>query len=78
MEDKLKKWGFQDNNGIENTQRIRIGGMMIKLKENLREDDQRPTISLGLGDPSCFQCFKTCPVSEDEIVESIRSAKFNL
>jgi hypothetical protein len=65
MEDKVKKWGFQDNNGIENTQRISIGGMMIKLKENLREDDPRPTISLGLGDPSCFQCFKTCPVSED-------------
>ncbi|KAJ6964964.1 hypothetical protein NC652_003011 [Populus alba x Populus x berolinensis] len=42
--------------GIENTQPASIGGdMMTKLKENLREDDPRPTISHGLGDPSCFQ-----------------------
>ncbi|KAI5604031.1 hypothetical protein BDE02_01G258200 [Populus trichocarpa] len=63
--------------GIENTQPTSIGGdMMTKLKENLREDDPRPTISHGLGDPSCFQCFKTCPLAEDAIVDAIRSAKF--
>ncbi|KAL9404667.1 hypothetical protein Peur_001639 [Populus x canadensis] len=45
--------------------------------ENLREDDPRPAISHGLGDPSCFQCFKTCPLAEDAIVDAIRSAKFN-
>jgi tyrosine aminotransferase len=63
--------------GIENTQPTSIGGdMTTKLKENLREDDPRPTISHGLGDPSCFQCFKTCPLAEDAIVDVIRSAKF--
>lgn len=50
--------------------------MMTKLKENLREDDPRPTISHVLDDPSCFQCFKTCPLAEDAIVDAIRSAKF--
>ncbi|KAJ0872502.1 putative CHASE domain, pyridoxal phosphate-dependent transferase, major domain-containing protein [Helianthus annuus] len=37
----------------------------------------RPVIPLGHGDPSAFPCFRTTKVTEDDVVESLRSANFN-
>ncbi|CAK7322719.1 unnamed protein product [Dovyalis caffra] len=78
MESKLKKLGFQGSEKLKTAPlKHSIKSVVKFLKENISEDDHRPAISLGLGDPSCFNCFRTTTVAEDAIVEAVRSAKFN-
>lgn len=78
MEGKLKKFGFEVNEKIEkDPPSYSIKGVVSFLNENTNEDDHRLSISLGLGDPSRFKCFRTTAIAEDAVIEAIRSAKFN-
>ncbi|KAJ0054558.1 hypothetical protein Pint_02304 [Pistacia integerrima] len=73
MEKKLK----QDSTHDHNETFCNIEGVNEVLMANLNKDDDRPVISLGLGDPSVFQCFRTTALADDAIVDAVRSAKFN-
>ncbi|KAJ6289524.1 hypothetical protein OIU76_025359 [Salix suchowensis] len=78
MEGKLKKFGFEVSEKIEkDPPSYSIKGVVSFLNENTIEDDRRLAISLGLGDPSRFKCFRTTAIAEDAVIEAIRSAKFN-
>ena len=72
-----KRWGFQGNQELKKAAAITIRGVLSTLLSNLSEEDQRPVIPLGHGDPSAFPCFRTTPVAEDAIVDAVRSANFN-
>jgi len=77
MEGKLKKFGFEDSEKIKKAPpSYSIIGVSF-LNEITNKDDHRPAISLGLGDPSHFKCFRTTAIAEDAVIEAIRSAKFN-
>ncbi|KAJ0052421.1 hypothetical protein Pint_02311 [Pistacia integerrima] len=59
-----------------------MGAITIKqaitiLKENLDENDSRPTIPLGHDDLSPFPSFRTANVVEDAIIDALCSAKYN-
>ncbi|XP_031252432.1 probable aminotransferase TAT2 isoform X1 [Pistacia vera] len=73
MEKKLKQGSTHDHNETF----CNIEGVNEVLMANLNKDDDRPVISLGLGDPSVFQCFRTTALADDAIVDAVRSAKFN-
>ncbi|KAJ9686264.1 hypothetical protein PVL29_015257 [Vitis rotundifolia] len=72
-----KRWGFQGNQEMNMAAAVTIRGVLGKLRSNLSEEDNRPVIPLGHGDPSAFPCFRTTPVAEDAIADAVRSAKFN-
>ncbi|PIM97518.1 hypothetical protein CDL12_30011 [Handroanthus impetiginosus] len=73
MENKLAKWGF--NNQKESN--VAIRDTLETLKRNLNKNDERPLIHLGHGDPSAYPSFRTTPVAEEALVNSLRSAQFN-
>ena len=72
-----KRWGFQGNQELNMAAAVTIRGVLGKVLSNLSEEDNRPVIPLGHGDPSAFPCFRTTPVAEDAIADAVRSAKFN-
>lgn len=72
-----KRWGFQGNKNLNLAGAVTVRGVLGKLMSNLSEEDTRPVIPLGHGDPSAFTCFRTTPAAEDAIVDAVRSAKFN-
>ena len=78
MKNGLKEWNFQLEEGeLSRASPITIRGVLNKLNENLKKDDQRPVVPLCHGDPSRFPCFRTAVATEDAIVDAVRSAKFN-
>ena len=78
MEGKLKKFGFDASEKIEKAPPgYSIKGVVSYLNKIANNDDRKPAISLGLGDPSRFKCFRTTAIAEDAVIEAIRSAKFN-
>ncbi|KAG6720593.1 hypothetical protein I3842_03G070200 [Carya illinoinensis] len=55
-----------------------VQGVLIKLMENLKVANKgKPTIHLGLGDPTAFPCFRSDTSSENAIVDALRSSEFN-
>lgn len=73
-----KKWGFQvKQEHITATATLTVRSALTIIKQNLKENDPRPIIPLGHGDPSAFPCFRTTPVAEDAVVDAVRSAEFN-
>jgi tyrosine aminotransferase len=77
MENGLEKWRFRGNEELSVASATTIRGTVMKLFENLDEDDPRPSMPLGKGDPSVFPCFRAATVAEDAIVDAVRSAKYN-
>ncbi|EXB44619.1 putative aminotransferase TAT2 [Morus notabilis] len=77
----IKKWGLAENQEqkkiAQASKTINIRDVVYVLKQNLPEEDQRPTVHLALGDPSSISSFRTTPVAEEALIEAIRSAKFN-
>lgn len=56
---------------------ITIKGILGLLMSNVNGNDERGVISLGMGDPTAFSCFRTTAVAEDALIHSLRSQKFN-
>ncbi|KAK0590831.1 hypothetical protein LWI29_032242 [Acer saccharum] len=78
MEDGLvNKWRFLGNKKLSFASSVVIKRVLTSLKENLNQNDTRPIIPLGRGDPSAFPSFQTTSVAEDAIVDAVKSAKFN-
>lgn len=76
-EEQSTKWRFKGSEELIKASAFTIKGVVSMLSKNLSEDDNRPVISLGHGDPSASRCFLTTPIAEDAIVEAVRSAQFN-
>ncbi|KAH9743863.1 Aminotran 1 2 domain-containing protein [Citrus sinensis] len=73
-----KKWGFQvKQEHITATATLTVRSALTIIKQNLKENDPRPIIPLGHGDPSAFPCFRTTPVAADAVVDAVRSAEFD-
>ncbi|KAL0354077.1 UNVERIFIED_CONTAM: Nicotianamine aminotransferase 1 [Sesamum angustifolium] len=64
-----------DSNQKEQTLTIR--DTLERLKENLKENEQRPLVHLGHGDPSPYPSFRTTPVAEQALLSALHSAQFN-
>ncbi|GLU06377.1 hypothetical protein SLE2022_234170 [Rubroshorea leprosula] len=77
MENGAKEIVFRENKALKVADAISIRGVLNLLSDNVNQDDSRPTIPLGHGDPSVFPCYRTTPLAEDAIVDAVRSAKFN-
>ncbi|KAK3184083.1 hypothetical protein Dsin_031369 [Dipteronia sinensis] len=78
MEDgSVNKWRFHGNKKLSFASSIILKRVLTSLKENLNQNDTRPTIPLATGDPSSFPSFQTTSVAEDAIVDAVKSAKFN-
>ncbi|KAH7576973.1 hypothetical protein JRO89_XS01G0185100 [Xanthoceras sorbifolium] len=73
----VKNWRFQGNKKLTGASGFTVRGVLNLLRGNLNENDPRPIIPLGHGDPSAFPCFRTATVVEDAIVDSVRSANYN-
>ncbi|KAG2715234.1 hypothetical protein I3760_03G067600 [Carya illinoinensis] len=73
-----EKWGFHGNEDVNAASGMTVQGVLIKLMENLKVANKgKPTIHLGLGDPTAFPCFRSYTSSENAIVDALRSSEFN-
>ncbi|CAL5403729.1 unnamed protein product [Camellia sinensis] len=78
MENGLaERWGFRGSELVNKASAISIRSVLNEVMQNMDEEDLRPTIPLGHGDPSAFPSFRTTPIAEDAISDALRSAKFN-
>ncbi|GKU93068.1 hypothetical protein SLEP1_g6701 [Rubroshorea leprosula] len=74
----FKRWGFQKKQQDVTKAAIltpRLASYM--LMDNLNRDDPRPVVSLGNGDPTLFQCFRTAAAAEDAVLDAFRSANYH-
>ncbi|KAI3506799.1 hypothetical protein L1887_21363 [Cichorium endivia] len=69
--------GIPGNPELHAPAEITIRGFPAMLRSKLNLSDTRPVIPLGHGDPSAFPCFRTSPIAEDAIIDTLRSSKFN-
>ncbi|KAL4205103.1 hypothetical protein AMTRI_Chr01g135540 [Amborella trichopoda] len=86
-EEENTEWKFIPNKkllkGAERNVRAYLLMIISNLATPIRNlsqeegENTRPVIHMGHGDPSSFPCFRTTPVAEDSLIDSIRSAKFN-
>lgn len=70
-------WKFHGNPVLNPEKAVSVRGTLEKIWEHVREDDSRPVVAFGNGDPSMFQCFRTTPVAEDAIIEALQTSKYN-
>ncbi|KAL6975430.1 tyrosine transaminase [Sarracenia purpurea var. burkii] len=80
MENGTKKWGGGVANGGQDVgmpTNATIKGILASLMATVDGSDGRRVISLGIGDPTVYSCFKTTAVAEEAIVDTLRSQKFN-
>ena len=54
---------------------ITIKGILGLLTANT--DGCKQVISLGMGDPTAYSCFRTTRAAQNSVVEALQSAKFN-
>lgn len=73
MENKFAKWGLKN----QKEAKVTIRDILERMKKELRNEDERPMIHLGHGDPSAYSCFRTTPVAEEAVNGALLSAKFN-
>ncbi|XP_009610449.1 probable aminotransferase TAT2 [Nicotiana tomentosiformis] len=71
------RWNFRENDKLLAGSGLSIRVVRNTLMQSVDPSDTRPVIPLSHGDPSSFSCFRTTPVAEDAIFDSVRSAKFN-
>ncbi|KAJ8765249.1 hypothetical protein K2173_011929 [Erythroxylum novogranatense] len=62
---------------VQTPTNITIKGILSLLMQRIDETDKRSVISLGMGDPSAYSCFRTTPVAQDAVVDALKSDKFN-
>lgn len=57
---------------------ITIKGALSLLMANTNaEENNKEVISLGIGDPTAYSCFRTTVAAQEAVVNSLRSYKFN-
>lgn len=66
---------------IEAPKNITIKGILGLLMANIDakkdNDEGKRVISLGIGDPTAYSCFRTSSAAQEAVVDALRSAKFN-
>lgn len=67
----------QEVKEVDTASRITIKGILSLLMANIDEKDKRRVISLGMGDPSVYSCFRAPYVAEESVVDAVQSVKFN-
>ncbi|XXG66829.1 hypothetical protein AAC387_Pa06g0319 [Persea americana] len=75
--EEAEKWSFTPNHKIILAAQHTVRSVYQTITANLDGRDQRPTISLAIGDPSAFPTFRTAPVAVDAIISAVRSANYN-
>ncbi|KAK9734673.1 hypothetical protein RND81_04G156300 [Saponaria officinalis] len=75
----MKKWKLKVNETLLKASNKTVRGVLNMVMENINNDDDdvRQVIALGHGDPSCFPCFRTSPLAEQAIVDSLLSYRYN-
>lgn len=72
---------MEKNNEImsefEAPKNITIKGILSLLMESIDEEDDKSVISLGIGDPSAYSCFRTTPVAQQAVIHALQSDNFN-
>lgn len=62
---------------VEAPANITIKGTLSLLMANTNADDKKRVISLGIGDPTAYSCFRTTVAAQEAVVDTLRSYKFN-
>lgn len=63
---------------IDNTNSIlTIKGILSLLMSNVDNKEHQKVISLAMGDPSAYTCFRTTHVAEQAVLDAVQSQKFN-
>ncbi|XP_050220453.1 probable aminotransferase TAT2 [Mercurialis annua] len=62
---------------FEAPKNITIKGILSLLMESIDEEDDKSVISLGIGDPSAYSCFRTTPVAQQAVIHALQSDNFN-
>lgn len=62
---------------IEPPTNITIKGTLSLLMANTNGGDKKKVISLGIGDPTAYSCFRTTVAAQEAVVDALRSNKFN-
>lgn len=70
------KWKFQGNKEL-NAASISVRGVLNLLTQNIEGNNNRPMITLGVGDPTVFLSYRTTSSAVDAVVDSVRSFDFN-
>lgn len=65
------------NPEMDTASTITIKGILSLLVQNVDENNGRRLISLGMGDPSAYSCFHTTRATQQAVVDSLQSQKFN-
>lgn len=71
-----------ENGGSTTTSTITIKGILSLLMESVSEEEEegrcgKRVISLGMGDPTLYSCFRTTQVSLQAVSDSLLSNKFH-
>lgn len=69
--------GNANHHEVETPSRITIKGILSLLMDSVDAEDGKRVVSLGMGDPSAYTCFRTTRVAEDAVVDALQSQKFN-
>ncbi|CAI9088716.1 OLC1v1023135C1 [Oldenlandia corymbosa var. corymbosa] len=65
-------------NEIESPSNITIKGTLSLLMANTNvEENNKQVISLGIGDPTAYSCFRTHVAAQQAVADSLLSCKFN-
>ncbi|CAL0328880.1 unnamed protein product [Lupinus luteus] len=67
------------NHESRTTSTITIKGILSLLMASVGEnyDDSKRVISLGMGDPTIYACFRTTSVAEEAVADTLHSHKFH-
>ncbi|XP_060188693.1 tyrosine aminotransferase-like isoform X2 [Lycium barbarum] len=71
------RWNFKGKEEAKKASACTIRGYLNNLNENINKNDTRNVIPLSHGDPSGFPNFRTTKVSEDALIDSLQSGKYN-
>ncbi|XP_060189953.1 tyrosine aminotransferase-like [Lycium barbarum] len=71
------RWNFQGKEEAKKASACTIRSYLNTLNENINKNDTRNVIPLSHGDPSGFPNFRTTKVSEDALIDSLQSGKYN-
>ncbi|KAF7805964.1 tyrosine aminotransferase-like [Senna tora] len=74
----ISRWVFKGKEKPKATSSVQnIREIVNSVKESVRNEEPRPIVPLGSGDPSSFPSFRTAAVAEDAIVNALRSRTYN-
>ncbi|XP_019432166.1 PREDICTED: probable aminotransferase TAT2 [Lupinus angustifolius] len=71
-----KKWNFEGNEWL-NASAVSVRAVFNKLKENISNEDKRPSIYMCRVDPTENPMFRTTFIASDAIVSAVQSYNFN-